>query len=128
MLKCLSVHLKLQRKSPPTFKSLGPFQSCLSLLTVFQLPGTFWPSSASSFVFSCSPKDSSVLFSAHSTSTQELPGEGATGGAACAGTSCHQLSLVLTQDPLDPFRTRFRPFITRFNPTQQTQLSPSVSF
>lgn len=70
-VQILSVHLKLQRKSPPTCKSLGPFQSCLFILTVFQLPWTFWPSSASSFVF-CSPKDSSVLFSAHSTSTRKF--------------------------------------------------------
>ena len=47
--------------SSPHLMPLGPFQSCLCLLTAFQLPGTFCPSSISSPVSSSTEESSSPL-------------------------------------------------------------------
>lgn len=110
-----------EKISSPYFMSLGSFQWCLSLLTVFQLPRTFWPSSKP-YCVSSSPKDSSSLPNPFCFCAEGSWGRG------ISGAMCAQLSLLLGPaalsctslwlgDLLDPSRQRFYPM-------QQPQLSP----
>lgn len=99
-----------EKISSPHLTSLGPFQSCLSLLTVFQLPRTFWPSSISSSV-SSSPKDSFSLLGPFCFHPGGSWGRGRRWCSVCtaqpvARTHCCQLHLLLTQRPAGSFQTK----------------------
>lgn len=92
-----------EKISSPHFMSLGPFQSCLSFLTVFQLPGTFWPS----LKFSCLlPARTGLLFSAVLLLLGRFLWKKSQVVQHVAGTCCRQLLLFLTQRPTGSFQTK----------------------
>lgn len=95
-----------EKISLPHFTSLGPFQSCLSFLTVFQLPGTFWPSSKSSRLL---PARTGLLFSAVLLLLGRFLWKKPQVVQCVAGTCCRQLLLFLTQRPTGSFQTKILP-------------------